>query len=534
MFHAPRLFLLALGLTIMAAAPEKLDLTNRTLTALSADMQAGRVTSEQAVNWYLQRIQAIDHDGPRIQAVLAINPSALDDARRLDGERRAGHVRGPLHGVPVLIKDNIETADRMATTAGSLALADNVSGRDAPLVAKLRAAGAVILGKTNLSEWANYRGVRSVSGWSGVGGLTRNPYSLDRSPCGSSSGSGAAIAASLSAGAVGSETDGSVTCPASTNGIVGLKPTLGLVSRTHIVPISHSQDTAGPMGRSVADVAALLTVMAGSDPADPASADADKHRGDFAAGLSADALRGKRIGVMRFEAGFHPETDEVFARALDVLRGAGAEIVEIEHLPGSEAIGDAEAVVLSTEFKADLNSYLASTPKAVTARTLADVIAFNKSRQARELGLFGQELFDKAEATKGLDDPAYVQALATSRGLAQAQGIDKMLAEYRVDALVAPTAGPAWVVDTVDGDHALGGTPTLPAVAGYPHLSVPMGLVFGLPVGLSIIGPRWSDGMVLGFGYAFEQKLGLALRPTYQSSVHTVPAVVDLFAPYQR
>ena len=324
MSHAPRLSLLALSLTLMAAAPDPDDLTNRTLTALSADMQAGRTTSEKAVSWYLHRIATIDHDGPKIQAVLAVNPSALDDARRLDAERQAGHVRGPLHGVPVLIKDNIETKDEMATTAGSLALAENITHRDAPLVARLRAAGAVILGKTNLSEWANYRGARSISGWSGVGGLTRNPYALDRSPCGSSSGSGAGVAASLAAGAVGSETDGSVTCPASTNGIVGLKPTLGLVSRTHIVPISHSQDTAGPMGHSVADVAALLSVMAGSDPADPATAEADSHKADFAAGLSPDALRGKRIGVMRFEAGFHPETDAAFAHALEVLRQAGA------------------------------------------------------------------------------------------------------------------------------------------------------------------------------------------------------------------
>jgi amidase len=529
--HAPRLLLLALSLTTMAAAP---DLTGRTLTALSADMQDGRVTSEQAVSWYLHRIETIDHAGPKIQAVLTVNPSALDDAKRLDAERKAGHLRGPLHGVPVLIKDNIETADAMATTAGSLALAENVTGRDAPLVARLRAAGAVILGKTNLSEWANYRGARSISGWSGVGGLTRNPWALDRSPCGSSSGSGAAIAASLAAGAVGSETDGSVTCPASTNGIVGLKPTLGLVSRTHIVPISHSQDTAGPMGHSVADVAALLSVMAGSDPADPATRDADAHRTDFAAGLSADALRGKRIGVMRFEAGFHPETDQVFAHALDVLRQAGAELVEIEKLPGSEAIGDAENIVLSTEFKADVNTYLAASAPAVSARTLADLIAFDTSRQARELGLFGQELFEKAEATKGLDDPAYVQALATSRHLAREEGIDKMLAAYRVDALVAPTGGPAWVVDPINGDHALGSTPTLAAVAGYPHLSVPMGLVFGLPVGLSIVGPQWGDALVLKLGYSFEQKLGLSLRPTYQASAHTVPAAVDLFAPWRK
>jgi amidase len=539
MFHAVRLSLraalLVACMTGFAAAAAKSDFTGNTLTELSAQMQAGQITSEQLTAWYLDRIKTIDRDGPKIQAVLALNPNALDDARRLDAERKAGHVRGPLHGLPVLIKDNIETADPVPTTAGSLALAANLTHRDAPLVAKLRAAGAVILGKTNLSEWANYRSVRAISAWSGVGGLTRNPYSLDRSPCGSSSGSGAAVAASLAAGAVGSETDGSVTCPASTNGIVGLKPTLGLVSRTHIVPISHSQDTAGPMGHSVADVAALLTVMAGSDPADPATKDADGHKVDFARGLSPDALRGKRIGVMRFEAGFHPETDVVFAHALDVLLQAGAELVEIDKLPGYDAIGDAEGIVLSTEFKADVNAYLATTPPAVTSRTLADLIAFNKENMpARELGLFGQELFEKSEATKGLDDPAYQQALATSKRLARQDGIDKMLTQYHLDALVAPTAGPAWVVDTVNGDHASGSTPTLAAVAGYPHLSVPMGEVFGLPVGLSIVGPQWSDAKMLQFGYAFEQKLGFRPRPTYQATTHTTPAIEDLFKPFNR
>jgi amidase len=539
MFHALRLplrvALLAACLTGAAGAAEKPDLTGRSLTELSAQMQAGHLTSAQITAWYLDRIAAIDRSGPRIQAVLALNPNALDDARKLDAERKAGHVRGPLHGVPVLIKDNIETADPVATTAGSLALAGNVTNRDAPLVARLRAAGAVILGKTNLSEWANYRSVRAISAWSGVGGLTRNPFSLDRTPCGSSSGSGAAIAASLAAGAVGSETDGSITCPASLNGIVGFKPTLGLISRTHVVPISHSQDTAGPMGRNVRDVAALLTIMAGSDPADPATKDADVHKTDFAAGLAAATLQGKRIGVMRFEAGFHPETDAVFAHALDVMKQAGATIVEIDKLPGSAAIGDAETIVLATEFKADLNAYLATTPPAVTTRTLADLIAFNlHTHPARELGLFGQELFEKSQATTGLQDPAYLQALALSKRLARQDGIDKMIAQYHVDALVAPTSGPAWVVDTVNGDHASGNTPTLAAVAGYPHLSVPMGEVFGLPVGLSIVGGQWDDARVLQLGYAFEQKLGFAAQPSYQATLHTVPAVEDLFRPFTR
>jgi len=511
-----------------------INLTGRTLTDIAAQMKAGHVTSQQVVAWYLDRIQAIDRAGPKLQAVIAINGQAMQDAAALDAERQAGHVRGPLHGVPILVKDNIETKEPIATTAGSLALEQNISLRDAPLIARLRAAGAIVLGKTNLSEWANYRSVRAISGWSGVGGLTRNPYGLNRSSCGSSSGSGAAMAASLAAGAIGSETDGSITCPASVNGVVGIKPTLGLVSRTHVVPISHSQDTAGPMGRSVRDVAALLTAMAGSDPADGATKDADAHRVDFTAGLTPDALRGKRIGVMRFEAGFHPETDAVFAQALKTLQQAGAELVEISDLPGYKSVGDAETIVLSTEFKADVNTYLATTPAAVTSRTLADLIAFNHAHQARELGMFGQELFEKSQATGGLADPAYLTALATSKRLAGPDGIDKMLAQYHVDALVAPTAGPAWVVDTANGDNALGSTPTLPAVAGYPHLSVPMGTVFGLPVGLSIIGAKWTDAQVLDYGYAYEQARGPFVPPQYPDRLQTVPSVSELEAPYRR
>ncbi len=503
----------------------------RTIAALQDDLAAGRVTSEQLVASYLARIEAIDRGGPALQAVLAVNPHAAQDARQRDAERQASGKGGPLQGIPILLKDNIETADPMPTTAGSLALRLNLSGRDSTVAARLRAAGAVILGKTNLSEWANMRGSRSFSGWSGLGGLTRNPWSPDRSACGSSSGSGAAVAAGLAAAAIGTETDGSVTCPASVNGIVGLKPTLGLVSRHNIVPLAHSQDTAGPMARSVRDVALLLGAMAGSDPADPATRDADAHRADYAAGLDAGALRGRRIGVMRFEAGFHPETDAVFAHALDVLRQAGATLVEIDKLPGAagtaDAIGDAEQVVLLTELKADLAAYLATAPQAVTARTLADLIAFNRAHADRELGLFGQELFEKAQATKGLADPAYLAARATSLRLAGVEGIDRMLAENKVEALVAPTAGPAWVVDTVNGDHASGQTSTLPAVAGYPHLSVPMGLVSGLPVGLSIVGPAWSDARVLGFGYAFEQALGFAAEP----GLRAVPPLGDLERP---
>jgi amidase len=525
----------AFGMVLVSTAQaQPVNLAGRTLSEISAELQAGHITSTQVVQWYLDRIAAVDRAGPRLQSVIAINEHALADAAALDAERRAGHVRGPLHGVPILVKDNIETKEPIATTAGSLALEQNVTLRDAPLVARLRAAGAIVLGKTNLSEWANYRSVRAVSGWSGIGGLTRNPYGTNRSSCGSSSGSGAAVAASLAAGAIGSETDGSVTCPSSVNGVVGLKPTLGLVSRTHIVPISHSQDTAGPMGHSVRDVAALLSVMAGSDPADAATKEADAHAQDFTAGLKADALQGKRIGVMRFEAGFHPETDAVFAQALAVLKQAGAEVVKIPDLPGWKAVGDAEGIVLSVEFKADVNAYLATTPPVVTSRTLADLIAFNTAHQARELGLFGQELFERSQATAGLNDPAYLAALATSKRLAGPEGIDKLLAQYHVDALVAPTGGPAWVVDTVNGDNALGSTPTLPAVAGYPHLSVPMGTVFGLPVGLSIIAGKWADAKVLAYGYAYEQARGAFARPMFPDRLMSVPAVSDLEGPWRR
>ena len=487
------------------------------MSSPQSDLAAGRTTSAKLVQAYLDRIAAIDGAGPKLQAVLALNPHALEDARQLDEERTHGKLRGALHGLPILLKDNIESQEDLPTTAGSLALQANVTRRDASLTARLRAAGAVILGKTNLSEWANMRGSRSVSGWSGVGGLTRNPWSPDRSACGSSSGSGAAVAAGLAAAAIGTETDGSVTCPASVNGIVGFKPTLGLVSRHNIVPLAHSQDTAGPMATSVRDAALILGVIAGSDPLDPATVDADRHAADYAAGLKPDALAGKRIGVMRFEAGFHPETDVVFAHALDVLRHAGATVVEVAAMPGGQgaldSIGEAEQLVLLTELKADLATYLATTPKAVQSRTLADLIAFNRAHADRELGLFGQELFEKAEATKGLSDPAYLAARAKSLRMAGAEGIDRMLADGKFDALVAPTTGPTWVVDGINGDHANGQASTLPAVAGYPHLSVPMGLVDGLPVGLSIIGAKWADARVLAYGYAFEQAVGFAEKP---------------------
>lgn len=494
----------------------------RSIADLGADLAAHRTTSQALVATYLARIAQIDKAGPRINAVLAINPRAKADAVALDAERRAGHVRGPLHGIPILLKDNIESRDPMPTTAGSLALVPNVTGRDARVAARLRAAGAIILGKTNLSEWANIRSNHATSGWSAVGGLTRNPYAPDRSACGSSAGSGAAAAASLAAAAIGTETDGSITCPAAINGLAGLKPTVGLVSRTHIVPISHSQDTAGPMARSVRDVAILLSVIAGSDPADAATASADAHRADYLAALDPRALAGKRIGVMRFAAGFNPQVDAVFEGALAQLRAAGATLVDIPAFDG-KPMRDAEKIVLTDELKTDLNAYLATTPPGVKTRTLADLIAFNRAHADREMPWFGQDQFEKSEATKGTDEPGYAVAAATARRAAGPDGIDAMLARDHLDALVAPTTGPAWTVDLVTGDHYSGGSVAgLAAIAGYPHLTVPMGQVKGLPVGLSFIGPAWSEPRLLGMGFAFEQNSYARRAPTYRP-VRTEP-----------
>jgi amidase len=472
----------------------------------------------------LKRIEALN---PRINAVIAVDPTALDQARSLDRIRRA---RGPLFGMPVLIKDNIDSLGPLPTTAGSLALADNVTNRDAPLVARLRAAGAVIVGKTNLSEWANIRSNNSISGWSAVGGQTRNPHALNRNPCGSSSGSGSAVAAGMVPAAIGTETDGSITCPAAINGIVGFKPTVGLVSRTHVVPISHSQDTAGPMTLTVRDAALILSAIAGSDPADPATAEADRHRGDFAAGLAADSLRGKRLGVMRFASGFG--TDPAFEAALQILRAQGATLVEIKEFKGRGEMGQNEFKVLLSELKTDLNAYLATTPPTVRTRTLADVIAFNKANAGTELALFGQETFEEAEKTKGLDDPDYKKARETSLRLAGAEGIDKMLKDHNVIALVGPTMPPSWPIDAVNGDQISGGGGGgLAAVAGYPHLTVPMGQVKGLPVGLSFIGPKWSDQMILSLGYAYEQASRMRVEPRFLRSIEESPEIAPHLRP---
>jgi amidase len=478
--------------------------------------------AETNVRAALERIARID---PQLHSVIAVDPTAIDQARRVD----ASNMRGPLAGQPVLIKDNIESAGPLPTTAGSLALANNVTNRDAPLVARLRAAGAVIVGKTNLSEWANIRSNKSISGWSAVGGQTRNPWALDRNPCGSSSGSGAAVAAGLVRMAIGTETDGSVTCPAAINGIVGLKPTVGLVSRTHIVPISHSQDTAGPMTASVLEAAELLTAIAGSDPADPATRDADKHKRDYAAGLDANALKGKRIGVMRFASGFG--TDAAFDTALALLRQKGATLVEIKKFD-DKLVGKNEFPVLLTELKADMAKYLKDSPAPLPARTLAELIAFDNAHQKQEMSLFGQEIFEQAQKTKGLSDPAYKKARQVSFTAAGPNGIDKLLKDNRVVALVGPTMPPAWMIDAVNGDQSSGGgAGSLAAVAGYPHLTVPMGLVKGLPVGLSFIGPKWSEALLLNLGYAYEQARGPFPTPKFYRSIEESPDIAPLLQP---
>mmetsp|Transcript_65926 Transcript_65926/g.213329 ORF Transcript_65926/g.213329 Transcript_65926/m.213329 type:complete len:559 (-) Transcript_65926:249-1925(-) len=501
-------------------AQSSYSVEEKTIAELSADMAASVISSHDLVGIYMQRIAALDRSGPTLRSIIAINPKALADAQALDAERSRGVLRGPLHGIPILVKDNIESADPLPTTAGSLALLDNYTYRDSPAVEKLRAAGAIILGKTNLSEWANFRSSLSTGGWSAVGGLTRNPYALDRSALGSSSGSGAAIAANLAVAALGTETDGSLTLPAAGCGLVGVKPTVGLVSRRHIVPLSHSQDTAGPMSRSVADAACMLTVMAGTDPEDSATWEADSHKTDYLAQLDPNSLRGARVGVARFmsKAWDAPLRGE-FEAALEAMRRAGAELVEVEDDPPLESILQLELKVLESEMKAGLRCYLAESSPNVKVRTLSDVIAFNESEAARELLYFGQDRFVSAEAADDLDTASYRQARETSQRLAGPEGIDRLLKLHGLDTLVAPTGNPAFVIDLVNGDHIAGASSTLPAVAGYPHVTVPMGQVFGLPVGLSFVGAAWSEQRLLSLAYSFEQCTRARIRPTFAQSL---------------
>lgn len=498
------------------------ELEEVAVSELSARMARGELTAQALVEGYLARIEALDRGGPVLRSVLETNHDAPAIAARLDEERRAGRVRGPLHGIPVLLKDNIDTGDRMQTTAGSLALAGAPAPRDAHLVARLREAGAVVLGKTNLSEWANIRASRATSGWSARGGLTRNPYALDRNTSGSSSGSAAAAAASLCAVAVGSETDGSIMSPSQIQGLVGVKPTVGLVSRTGIIPISHTQDTAGPMARTVTDAALLLGAMAGADARDAATA-APHATHDYAAALDRAAARGKRIGVLR-PGWLGPSTKPSYEAALDALKRLGATLVDVELPKPATELDDAELVVLLHELRADLGTYLAARGRP-DVRALEDVVRFNAAHAREELGVFGQDFFEKALGLGGLDSPAYTHALALCRRGARDEGIDALLASQKLDALTAPTGGPAWLTDFVNGDSFTGAGYQVAAVAGYPSVTVPCGAVRGLPLGICFMGAAWSEPLLLGIAFAYEQETRHRTPPTYAAS--TAHAMVN-------
>jgi len=483
------------------------ELEEKTFVELQQGMASGEWTARSIVEAYFERIESLDRKGPQLNQILETNPDALEIADGLDAERKDGKLRGPLHGVPILFKDNIGTDDKMMTTAGSLALVGAKVPRDAFLVERLRAAGAIVLGKTNLSEWANFRSTQSSSGWSGRGGQGKNPYALDRSPCGSSSGSGAATSASFCAAAIGTETDGSVVCPASINGIVGIKPTLGLVSRAGIIPLAHSQDTAGPMARTVADAAALLGSMTGVDPRDEAtSAGADHTEPDYTAFLEPHALIGARIGVAREKYfGYSPEADAIVENAIQMMRDVGATIVDPADIPSAGKFDDGEFEVLLYEFKAGLDRYLGALGPESPVHSLADVIAFNEKNADREMRYFGQEIMLMAQEKGPLTDKAYRDALASNLRLSRKEGIDAVMAKYELDALVAPTGSPSWPIDLINGDHYIGSSSSPAAVSGYPAITVPAGYSFGLPVGISFFGGAWSEPKLIALAYSFEQ-----------------------------
>ncbi len=508
-------------MTAHAASSRTFDVIEKSVAELQSAMQTGKTTSQQIVQQYLARIAAVDKAGPKLNAIIELNPDALAIAAALDAERKAKGPRGPMHGIPVLLKDNIATADKMQTTAGSLALVGMKPPRDAALVARLRKAGAVILGKTNLSEWANMRSTRSTSGWSARGGLTLNPYALDRNTSGSSSGSGSSIAANLAAVAVGTETDGSITSPASVAGLVGIKPTVGLVSRAGIIPIAHSQDTAGPMARTVADAAALLSAMAGSDERDSSTLLADQKKLDYSQFLDRKGLQGKRIGVVRSQLSSSSDlVSTLVEKQIAVLKAQGATLVEVPEVPNAAKYSESELTVLLYELKADMALYLAEYGPQAPIKTLADIIAYNSANPNTELKFFGQEHFIAAQAKGGLDSPQYREALANNHRYARAEGIDQLMAEHQLDALVAPTGGPAWLTDFTNGD-AYGGSFTSPAaVAGYPHITVPCGQVHGLPVGLSFVGRAWSEGPLIAMAFAYEQASLQRRPPTYAKSLN--------------
>ncbi len=501
-----------------AVAPFELD--EVTIAQLQAGMQSGKYTARSLCELYMGRVGELDRKGPALAAVIELNPEALAIAASLDGERASKGARGPMHGVPVLIKDNIATADGMQTTAGSLALAGSKPPRDAFLVERLRAAGAIILGKTNLSEWANFRSTHSSSGWSGRGGQARNPYALDRTPSGSSSGTGVAIAANYAAIGIGSETDGSITSPSSCNALVGIKPTLGLVSRSGIVPIAHSQDTAGPMCRTVTDAAILLSAISGVDARDGATgASRGKVPNDYTASLDVNGLKGARIGLPREKFfGYSTHTDKLAEAAIAVLKEHGAIIIDPANIATAGKFDDSEFEVLLYEYKADLNAYLAGLTSS-PVRTLADIIAFNSAHASEEMPFFGQEIMTMAQKKGPLTEPAYLKALAKNHKMSRAQGIDAVMDKYKLDALVAPTSNPPSLIDLVNGDPGGGGSSTTPAaVAGYPHITVPMGFAHGLPVGLSFFGRAWSEATLIKLAFAYEQATALRRAPAFAAS----------------
>jgi amidase len=499
------------------------ELEEVTIAQLQEAMAEGRLTARRLTEMYLERIRQIDRDGPAICSIIETNPDALETADALDLERAERGARGSLHGIPILLKDNIDTADRMLTTAGSLALVEARPARDAFVAERLRRAGAVLLGKANMSEWANFRSTHSSSGWSARGGQALNPYALDRSPCGSSSGSASAVAANLAAAALGTETDGSILCPASVNGVVGIKPTVGLTSRAGVIPISHSQDTVGPFGRTVADAAAVLGAIAGIDARDAATQAGDgKTFADYTQFLEAGALRGARIGVAR-EAyfGYSEKSDAIAEAAVETLRALGAVVVDPADIPTAKQMQESEAelTVLLYEFKADLNAYLAGTGERAPVRSLEELIAFNGAHADREMPYFGQELFIQAQEKGPLTDAAYLAALQESHRLAREEGIDAVMDRHQLDALVMPTGSPAWKIDLVDGDHHLGGSSQPAALAGYPAVSVPAGHVFGLPVGLTFMGRAFSEPKLIKLAYAFEQGTRARRAPQFQAHV---------------
>lgn len=504
----------------LRAGTDPFELDEITIAELQQGIQAGRFSSRELTDAYLGRIEDIDKRGPAINSIIELNPEARSIAEELDRERKLGRVRGPMHGVPIVIKDNIDTVDRMHTTAGSLALADSIAAKDAFIVQKLREAGAVIIAKTNLSEWANFRSTHSTSGWSARGGLTRNPYALDRNCCGSSSGTGSAIAANLAAAGVGSETDGSIVCPASACGLAGIKPTLGLLSRTGIIPIAHSQDTAGPMARTVTDAAILLAAMTGIDDLDGITAKSrGKSLSDYTKSLSPDGLRGARIGVARQFMGFNDKVDGLMKNAIDTIRNLGAAIVDPADMATMGKYDDSELEVLLYEFKANLNKYLSGLKPSVKTRTLADLIRFNEEHREQEMPYFGQELFERAEKKGPLTDAAYRKALARNLRMSRAEGIDAVITKHKVDAIIAPTGGPVWPIDLLNGDHFTGGYSTASAVSGYPHVTVPAGQVFGLPVGLSFFAGAWSEQALIRYAYAFEQATKARRKPEFLGTV---------------